>query len=693
MMRAVKLMVFLALILGLSLGLPIFAQEKKTEKELEVVVEEKPIEQPSPDQVPSKEKKPMLKARAVDWLDELPGVDLYRSSVSGARNSMLKLRGLDESRILVMLDDVALNGSGVYGGYYVDWESLSLEDIERIQIIRGGHSARFGNVLGGVVILQTKKPSGKLWNLARASISSFNTQNYQLAHSWSLGPVYWNLAGSYYQTDGYLRNNDHLRKNYQLDLLFKLNSSTWLGLHGKYTESKTGFIMANDPNSSYYNPSYPESLEDVLAGPYVAFKGGDYYWGERSHWLDKRQFYWLDFEHQFSSLKLKASFSWNWQDRWEYFYAITDQDHLVLERYSQPEKNTWSGWMGVEEHKIGKHSLGYGIQAMHFGYGGIEIKQADYSYFWRPPFDSPDREDAQRLYSGYVEDTWQALDWLKLYMGLRYDDFYGNYDDVSGENLALNAWSPKLGLFFNLWKDGEIEVRVSKAYRFPTCPESYWYFAGYQPADRGSLKPEDAWLYELEVEQKFGDKFTLSIRGYYYQIEDYIRTIFGYKPSRVVYNIDQVNLGGVEVFASALLDNGLAFSASYTYQDSKKDGDILDKSSELTERLVELPRNKALVAIGYYAPSGGYIRAKVKWIDERKQIVGNLAQQGASSLKKLDSVVLVSAEASYPIYKHRSGIEGRIVVGVDNLTDQKYEEIWGYPMPGRTYSVGVEIEF
>jgi len=689
-------------IFGICLNLFVHSAETAraapAEDVTEVMVEGKAIELESPDQVRTDERKPMLRARAVDYLEALPGVDLYRQSYGGARNNMLRLRGLDESRLVIMADDAPLDGSGVYGAYYVDWESLTLDDIETIEVIRGGHSARYGNTLGGVVIIKRKKPTGKLENLARASISSFNTENYQFRHSWGIGPVYWTAAGSSYETDGYLRNNYNLRGNYKLDLAFKLTPRTWLCLYGKSTDTETGFIVKNDdPDDFYYNAAYPESLEDPLAGPYVPFVGGDLYWGDDSHWRDQRHFYSLDFEHKFNSLKLKFNFVWNQQERWEYFYAIDDSDHLVYKRYSRPEDNTWSTWIGAEEHKIGDHSLDYGFEVRNYGYGKTKNKKVDSDYFMFDPTESPSRFNAQRLYSVYIQDKWRMLKWLRFEPGLRYDN-YSSDNDV--DNLHLDRWSPKMSLIFLPWEGGKIAVRTSKAYRFPTCPESYWFFNGYDPADDGiyrkNLRPEDAMLYDLELSQTFSDSVKtvkIDLRGYYYQIDDYIRTIFEYRPSRVVYNIDRVDLGGVELSSSVLLKRGFSIFAAYTYQDTGKKGDILDLSTELTKRLPELPRNKASLALGYYGKNDAIIRLRAKWIDQRKQIVGNQAQPDATSLEKLDSAVLVSIDASYPIFRKGSEFQGTVIAGIENLTDEDYQEIWGYPMPGRTFSVGFELKF
>lgn len=696
----VKKIKILVLIVAFSVGITMngfvytaeTARADSAEGVPEVVVEGETIESGSPDTVRTNERKPMLKARALDYLEGLPGVDLYRQSYSGARSSMLRLRGFDESRLLIMLNNTPLNGSGVYGGYYVDWESLTIDDVESIEVIRGGHSARYGDTLGGVIIVNSVKRTGKLDNMALASISSFDTQNYQLSHSWGLGPAYWTVSGSYYDTDGYLRNNSSQRQNYNVDLTFKLTPKTWLGLHAKFTDTTTGFIVGNDSASPYYNAAYPRSLEDPLGGPYVPFRGGNFYWGDGSNWRDQRQLYSLDFEHDFDSLILKFNFAWNQQERWEYFYAVDDPNHLVLERYTQPEENTWSVWVGVEKHKIGKHSLDYGFEARNYGYGSEDYREVDPNYFWFSPTSATGRFNVQRTYSAYIQDRWQALDWLRFEPGLRYDNY--SSDDEDG-NLNLNHWSPKLSTIIKPWQNGEIAVRTSKAYRFPTCPELYWYVSGYQPSDRGSIKPEDAMLYDLELSQKFPDTFgtKLSLRGYYYQIDDYIRTIFGYRPSRVVYNIDRVNLGGVEFSSSMLFKWGGSIFASYTYQDSRKEGDILDYSTALTNRLPELPRNKANLALGYYFRDDALIRLRLNWIDERGQIVGNLSSPGSSSLKPLDPVTLVSIDAGYPIFKKDAKLQGTIIGSVENLTNADYQEIWGYPMPGRTFSLGVKLDF
>jgi len=90
-------------------------------------------------------------------LDNSAGIDLKRISPGGDHGSAVTIRGFDESRCLILLDGRPLNAAGVYGGDYVDWSSLSTEDIERIEVIRGAKSAVYGNTLGGVVNIITRR--------------------------------------------------------------------------------------------------------------------------------------------------------------------------------------------------------------------------------------------------------------------------------------------------------------------------------------------------------------------------------------------------------------------------------------------------------------------------------------------------------------------------------------------------------
>jgi iron complex outermembrane receptor protein len=623
-------------------------------------------------------------AQTVEGLFEaLPGVDLRRTSFADSGNKVF-LRGFDESRSLIMLDDRLLNGSGTYGGYYVDWASLSIEDIERVEVTRGAHSAKYGNTLGGAINIVTKRGTKEPETELRMLGGRFNVRHYMLSHSWGKEPFLWTISGGDYETDGYLRNNFVDRENFGARLMYLFGPRTTLSLRARYTMNENGFIVYNRLDSAYYDSSHPESDGASLGGPYVPFKGGNYDWGNESYWKDKRGQYDLEFKKGFNNGTFFSRVYLNDQDRTEYFYAIDNPDKLVLKRYSEPEHNTWGSSIGAEEHKIGRHRLDYGIEGSYLGSGGIDIKYADNSYFWFPPISSEGNEHAIKRHSAYVQDRWSLTSWAALDLGLRFDDYEA---EVDTETLDEAKLSPKFGALFYPWENGKVGIHISKAYRFPTCPESNWWEAGYHPPGRKTLAPEDALVFDLEVGHKVKDFCDFTLRGYYYKVDDYIRTIFEYRPSRVVYNIDEVELKGIELGTEFKLLYGFSGFINYTYEKTHKSGDILDLSSDLTDELTEIPRSKVNLGVQYKSGIGALVKVVLRYVDERDVVTGSLASLGAPELKHMDSFATVSLQAEYPF-----GF-GIIRAGLENIFDEEYQERYGFPMPGRTITGGININF
>ncbi len=92
----------------------------------------------------------------------------------GAR-STISLRGSSASQTLILIDGMRLNsGSGV------DLSKLPLNNVERIEIIRGSNAALFGdNAMGGIVNIITKDPSDEFSGNVGSSIGSYKTYELQ----------------------------------------------------------------------------------------------------------------------------------------------------------------------------------------------------------------------------------------------------------------------------------------------------------------------------------------------------------------------------------------------------------------------------------------------------------------------------------------------------------------------------------
>jgi outer membrane cobalamin receptor len=112
------------------------------------------------------------------------------------------MRGLPttETRMLVMVDGVPVNDP-FFG--YIQWNRIPLDDIDHIEIVRGGGSPLWGNdAMGGVVNVITKAPSTNALDLSAAggSYGTYDTSVYgdYVASNW-LGI---SVNGAFRGTDG-----------------------------------------------------------------------------------------------------------------------------------------------------------------------------------------------------------------------------------------------------------------------------------------------------------------------------------------------------------------------------------------------------------------------------------------------------------------------------------------------------------
>ncbi len=627
--------------------------------------------------------------------EHFAGIDLNRKSFSGSDSQRLSIRGLDESRLLIMLNGRSLHGAGVYGGYYVDWASLSLEDVASVELIRGVTPAKYGNTLGGLVNITTAEGGPTPKTSVRAGGGSLGTWDVQARESGQRGRVSYSLSAGHYETDGYLRNaftdRDMVSAKLGVSLPLDLKLSTGL----RYSENETGMVVYNMPDAWDYDRNMPDSLGSQLGGPYVALRQsqtGPLDWGNGSYWKDRRLNFDVGISRESETFDFALQVYLMDQDREAYFYDIDDPTHLILQRNSEPEKNNW-GWKGTFSNRLGKedaHVLEYGLGGQYLGYGKMEVASVDQGYFRMMPTDSPSKSDPIIvLHNIYVQDQWFLSDTIQVTVGVRVDSYKADGPEFHAIALEETRPAPRLACSVTPWLGGRATARIGHAYRFPTNPEYYWWYSGYQPAARKDLTSEKADQYELELTQDLTEKLSVLVRGYHYKVDNYIRTLFGYRPSRVVYNIGQVDFTGVECEASYEIFRALKVSANVTHQETKKHGDVLDNSTTLTDNLPELPENKINLMLAYAHDKGLHADIKVGYVDKRWSMQGDLT----SYLTEMDSYFDIDARVSYPVYRDQADREVRIEIAVDNLLDEKIVEEYGYPMPGTTVLASVRAVF
>ncbi|RPJ04040.1 MAG: TonB-dependent receptor, partial [Deltaproteobacteria bacterium] len=167
--------------------------------------------------------------------------DLY----GHGKSASVDIRGFGETgplNTLLLVDGRRVNEIDLSG---VDWTQIPLDQIERIEIVRGSGSVLYGdNAAGGVIHIITKKPEKPLSIQADAMTGSYGLYKSGASAGGKWGPLSALLSASYQSTDGY-RDNGFLRaKDVGGKFLYDLNENISLNLSGSFHQDDTGLPAA-----------------------------------------------------------------------------------------------------------------------------------------------------------------------------------------------------------------------------------------------------------------------------------------------------------------------------------------------------------------------------------------------------------------------------------------------------------------
>jgi vitamin B12 transporter len=136
----------------------------------------------------------------VDLLRTQPGIDVVRSGGPGG-DIALFMRGTNSNHTLVLIDGVRVASFNT-GAF--DWRSLSLAQVQRIEIVRGPRAALYGSdAIGGVIQIFTRRPHGVDVALGAGS---HDTRRAEVAWG-GRGPVRVFATGAHFETRGFSSQN------------------------------------------------------------------------------------------------------------------------------------------------------------------------------------------------------------------------------------------------------------------------------------------------------------------------------------------------------------------------------------------------------------------------------------------------------------------------------------------------------
>lgn len=432
-----------------------------------------------------------------ELLSRVPGVQVIRNGGRGA-NTSLFIRGTSNAQSLVLIDGVRI-GSASSGGAALQY--LSVEQIERIEVLRGSRSAMYGaDALGGVVQIFTRRGEGEgLHPYLRLAGGSEGTWERSLGLSGGDGRTRYNLTGSLEETDGidrtdlsYASDADHdafRNRSFSLNLAHSLSDDLEIGLSAVDQRGK----------SEYDNP-------------YGRF---DY-----STYLSYPAENWSEFSQSSISAYVDANLADSWSSRLELGHSEDKQEDFDKLFPGSDVFNTYrdsAAWLNTLQ-------LGNDQQLRV----GLDYQE--------------DNLHSSTAYS--EEERWNQAAFIQhSYQGEHFSTELGLRHDKNEQYGSENTWNAALTLPLN--QANELVLSYAEGFRVPTFNDLYG------PANWGSnpdLDPERSKSYELQWRSQLAEGTRLEASLYRTDVDDLITYVWD--SSTFIgrnYNVDQARINGFEV--------------------------------------------------------------------------------------------------------------------------------------------------
>jgi len=492
----------------------------------------------------------------VGALADLPGV-VVRDLLGNGSKATVDIRGFGEQaalNVLVLIDGRRVNEIDLSG---TDWTQIPLDQIERIEVLRGGFGAvLYGdNAVGGVVNIITKRGGLKPLSVKlNAEYGSYDLNKEALNLNGTIDKLNYNFSTSRESTHGY-RNNSYLNGS-DFSTKFDYNieqTGTLLRFSQAYNKSNYGLPGAlSSANLAKFNRRYSAFGDDHAKDTDYSFILG----------LDQKTAEFGKFSFD-ASYRRRSTFT-------NFIGANGGYNPIIKSRI-----NT----LGFNPKYLFDKSL--------FGLGNKLIFGSD---FYRYDMQSDTFDLAvEKQSDNYVRKTSSALyaqnelalhEKITLTGGFRYEDikYDFNYNDYSvffpnpsvDSKKGLKAIAYNLGLTYKYGR-GNLFINHNKSFRSPAVDE-YFVYGVFNPG----LKEQESKNFEIGLNHRLFDFLFLGVSGYLMNLKNELY----YNPATFSNeNYDQTRHQGIEAEFKAKLPLKFRLAGNYTFDQAVfKQGDYKDKS-------------------------------------------------------------------------------------------------------------------
>lgn len=628
-----------------------------------------------------------------DALKGALGVNVF-NDFQGRSN--VSIRGSESRHVLIMVDGKRLGGEAAYNSANAwDVDRIRMEDVERVEIIRGPAGALYGSdAMGGVINVITKTPDKTTADI-----------NYE--YGW-----YEDGKGAGYKGNLYLQGAEG---NYSYKINAGLNknrpymdpkgSGDSMNFYGKQQpiSLSVGYKFDNGNKLSVDFSKIKEDNQKSSTSRTVMMPG--------KVWQDKVQTIYNDNKRTDYAITYKGS-----DDKQDWMFRAYKS---VFDKHYMNQNNTRMTMMGkpgawkLQDPKIDtvkrtlsviegkdtfnlsdKNKLTAGFEYRKDQSEGTRLKKPNTSLADGNAHDAYDKAAINYL-AAYVQDEFRPDDKWLIIPSVRFD-----HSDQFSNKLTSN-----LAATYNAADDVRIKAVVGQGYKTPTVNDLYifWEMYAANPGGKGQfyvgnpdLKPEKSLSYELSVEKDWGDRSTVHLGVFRNEVKDLISTYWtgkltdddpdlypGVKGDMIMAykNIPEATLQGVELYGSHRLGKNIYLNAGYTFLDAKDKTNgtrLKDRAKhQVTFGVSYQPENiyawdlsfDLVSNIGYYFNNGD------------KSTMGNFVYE-------TKDFTIANIMASRHLNK-----DTKIYLGIDNISNHQNFGPYSDGNLGRLYRVGMEYKF
>lgn len=442
---------------------------------------------------------------------ELPGIEF---SYSMNQQTSLNMQGFGGNAVLFLVDGERLAGETLDN---IDYCRLNLDNVERIEIVKGAASSLYGsNAVGGVVNI-ISRTSTEPWSVnINARIAEYQQQRYGATVGINQGRL--NSSTSVQHT-----HSGEQRMNKKEDDPAKI------GDFSKVFGDRTWNIK--------------ERLQYSIDNKMKLIGRVGYFFRERDSKETSKDRY-RDF-----SGGLKGEYTFNEKSNLELAYAFDQYDKS---KYLLTNRKDIRDYSNVQ-HSV-RGLFNYSFSDKHtLTVGGDFMRDYLMSYQFT-------NNGSYRQYTvdGFLQYDINPTPWLNILAGVRYDYF----SEAKADHV-----SSKIGLMF---KHGNSSLRASYAggFRAPTLKEMYMNFdmaSIFMIYGNEELKAESSHNFMLTAEYTKGS-YNATLSGYFNQVKNRITTSWNQELKGMKYmNIDNIYIKGIDANISAKYACGIAARLSYNY--------------------------------------------------------------------------------------------------------------------------------